>query len=236
MFDSPTVAPLAVEDRGHSGPTAASVRSRRPWRDDFVVQATRFLQRIDLAQALAMAGAVKGYWHPTGFMAFHTRWSFEGMPVRVHCWPRGARPVEDRHPPLHDHMWPLASKVLTGTYSETVYALDDVPDGEYAHYSVEYHTRDDATVFDDRRRCQALPVVTSVCVPGEVHHLEAGVFHETTIPESQRVVTVMVTGQREMDSCSLVGLPGFPTRRRVRRSVTPAELARAIDGLPASSR
>ena len=228
MFDSLTGLAPGVEAPADYAGIAPDPGVRR---HTFELRATRFLRSFVLSEALDLARSVQGFWHPTGFMAFHTPLRFGTMPVRVHCWPRGARPVEDRHPELHNHMWGLASKVLAGTYSETVYALERAPDGEYAHYAVDYHGRDDATVVDDGHRYRVRTVTTRKYTPGEVHKLGVGVFHETTIPETECVVTVMVTGPREIDSCSLVGRPGFPPGRRARRPVTPDEFERAVGDL-----
>ena len=125
----------------------------------------------------------------------------------------------------------MASKVLAGTYAETVYGLDSVPGGRHTVYTIEYRTSEDSTIVDSGRRVDALPLIKSVSRPGEVHHLLAGAFHETTIPTSERVVTVMVTGRPEIASCAIVGPPGYRPGRQVREPVTAAQFELAVGDL-----
>lgn len=55
--------------------------------------------------------------------------------------------------------------------------------------------------------------------PGSMHGVDAGLWHETTISESERVATVMVTGRPQLRAPELAGPPGFPGGRLARRAV-----------------
>ncbi len=210
------------------GSTSAEVYDR------FVLRASRFLRTFTVAEALDLAREVPGYWHPTGFMVFRIPLCFGNVPVRVHCWPAGARQARVDHPPVHNHMWPLLSKVLTGSYAETVYALDESPEGDHSRYDVMYHGTNDQTVVEDPRRFDLFPIANAARGPGETHRLPAGVFHETTIPGRETVVTIMVCGEPELATCALVGRPGLRIGRQRRRPVTRAEFDSAVRDLPVS--
>src|SRR5258708_25237108 len=109
---------------GLSGFGAAARQELRGWTIE------RVMDEVSLCE---------GFWHPTGFAVFHTEQLFEGTPIRVHCWIPGVRPSEPLHPPIHTHVWPLASLVVFGTYREIVYKLEDDRDGPICGYSAAYH-------------------------------------------------------------------------------------------------
>ncbi len=187
---------------------------------DFVERAEAFLSAWELDYAIRHINPDKLMWHPTGFMALHTTARFEGMPVRMHFWPRGNRPIDPAHPPIHNHVWPLAGLVVTGTYSEAIYQLEESETGPLACYKVNYHSRDDSTVRADALRYRVDQRDFYSYQAGEIHSVAAGTWHETVISSSDRVITVMVTGQQRLAAPHLVGPPGFVSGRRTRLQVT----------------
>lgn len=184
----------------------------------FLARAEAFLTEWTLTDALSEAAhAGLGHWHPTGFVVFKTAIKFGDMPVRVHCWPAEDRRGDPDHPPLHTHMWPLTSKVVLGTYVEATLQLEPSEAGPIRKYMVTYESEDQSTISPTAGRFEVIEYeVEHYCV-GQTHHLAAGSWHQTLIPDGSPVVTVMVTGPSHFDKPRIAGpaeLPEF-TRRRI---------------------
>lgn len=198
-------------------------------------EARLYLDGWSLDRALSAIAGVEGGWHPTGFMVFHTQSEFQGMPVRVHLWPRRLRPVEAGHPPIHRHMWPLWAKVLTGTYSEAKYEFDDADAatgvGTHHKYIVEYHSREDATISRATTDLVLVERVRAHYPTGSVHHATAEEWHETLIAPEDLVVTVMVTGRPGLAPALLAGGDLGTRTRRVRERVTAEQLRSVVKEL-----
>lgn len=185
----------------------------------FTERASTFLGDWSQSDAIAAIRGRQGHWHPTGFAVFQLGETFEAMPVRVHCWLKSERPVEHLHPPLHTHVWPLAGKVMMGKYVETIYDLTPTSDGGLRLYSVDYHSRDDASVAETGSSVAAASSAQRSYEAGEIHTVQEGVWHETQIPTGAIVVTVMVTGRAVLDRPWLAGPPGYVGGRSVRAPV-----------------
>jgi hypothetical protein len=117
-------------------------------------------------------------------------------------------------------MWPLAAKILAGPYAETVYEFAEMAEGDLVRYEVEYHSRDVATVRASDVRLRVVSSVNTTYTAGDIHYVDAGVWHETTIADAVTVVTVMVTGRPQLDSPMLAGPPGFTSGPRSREPVS----------------
>jgi hypothetical protein len=204
---------------------------------DFVQTARVELEQWDLTRGVLAASGAEAYWHPTGFMVFRLKAMFGNRPVRLHVWPLGPRPIEPAHPMIHTHMWPLAGKVLCGTYTERVVQMEEDPQGPLTLFDVTYHDRDSATVIPrDSKLAIAAEAYRSYEV-GQVHTLASGEWHETQIPETTMTATVLLSGNDELDGPSLAGAGafegGYAARQRV--SHTDAEEAlRRLTGVAAS--
>jgi hypothetical protein len=185
---------------------------------EFLSRAEAFLAEWTLKDALAAATrAGPGHWHPTGFVVFKTAIRFGDMPVRIHCWPAEDRRGDPDHPPLHTHMWPLASKVVLGTYVEATLQLEPSAAGPIRKYVVTYESEHQSTISPVAGQFEVAEYKVERYETGQIHHLPEGAWHQTLIPQHSCVVTVMVTGPAHLDEPRIAGpaeLPEF-TRRRV---------------------
>lgn len=71
---------------------------------------------------------------------------------------------------------------MLGVYSETVYEIVPLPDGEIRTFSVQYHDRNHSTIRQLPGRHTIASSSVGIYQVGEIHALEAGDWHETTVP------------------------------------------------------
>ena len=67
--------------------------------------------------------SLESRWHPNGFAVFHLNDHHELGNLRLHIWPDTARVNRPGGAPIHTHAWHLCSRVLSGTYTETIYEI-----------------------------------------------------------------------------------------------------------------
>lgn len=65
--------------------------------------------------------SLEARWHPNGFAVFHIHEDHDLGNLRLHIWPDTARVNRPGGAPIHTHAWHLCSRVLSGTYTETIY-------------------------------------------------------------------------------------------------------------------
>lgn len=181
----------------------------------FIAAAQQTLHHWDLVAAIATAQSTEGFWHPNGFMVFHTP-TPPALHVRVHIWPAHNQRPRPGHPPIHTHVWDLASKIVHGRYRETVHHLQIDSSGPLTRFTVDYHTRDDATVTAEATKLRALASITNTYDVGDIHTLASGQWHESTIDPTEDAVTVMVTGEPQLPHPHLAGPATRSTERHTR--------------------
>jgi hypothetical protein len=146
--------------------------------------ALRALERVR-----AQPGSVKAIWHPLGFMDLEL--SSDGRTTtRIHIW-AGFPPASDVAAlTVHRHDWHLESLVLCGAVRNTVFDVADDETGGDRVYTIEYD--------GDVNRLIASGRVVRTCVAGvdeiqagQSYALEAGLFHELTLPGSGVTATVV---------------------------------------------
>lgn len=147
-----------------------------------------------LNNAIDRLSSLECRWHPNGFAVFPISDDHELGSLRLHIWPDSSRITRPDDAPIHTHVWHLCSRILVGTYTETLYEKSGAESTESAEYysaTIDYlHDKDtvtaSSTVF-------LKPVTTTQDRRGDFHTVPADVPHETHIAEGSFVATLMIT-------------------------------------------
>ncbi|MDT9409728.1 hypothetical protein [Corynebacterium rouxii] len=133
-------------------------------------------------------------WHPNGFAVFHIHEDHDLGNLRLHIWPDTARVNRPGGAPIHTHAWHLCSRVLSGTYTETIY--EEVNSGTGS--GKRYH-RGTINYLEDRNSITnsgdslLRPAFKMKATERKYHEVLAGVPHETYISEGEFTATILIT-------------------------------------------
>lgn len=163
-------------------------------------------------------------WHPKGFAVFHIDDNHPLGKLRLHIWPDSDRVTRSDDAPIHTHVWHLCSRILTGTYSETLYEKSgvDVHDAR-AYYSADIDYLIDKDSFTASRKAFLKPVATTRNTHGEFHEVEANVPHETLIAEKSFVATLLLTSLPVSDQATMYSPTPIPASTYDRPALTDDE-------------
>lgn len=138
--------------------------------------------------------SLEGRWHPNGFAVFHLDDDHELGNLRLHIWPENLRVVRPDSAPIHTHAWNLCSRILAGSYTETIYeeaSLGMVEAGYYSSATINYLT--DKNTILDPSTALLRPTAKIQAGSGDYHEIAAGVPHETHIPIGTFTATILFT-------------------------------------------
>jgi hypothetical protein len=194
--------------------------------------------------------ALRGHWHPTGFMVFPLGAHPDYGTLRLHIWPAGIRhriiqgrgdlgAIHDGD--IHNHAWNIASLVLT-IYHDHIYevarlmcpgeavVLDD-PE-VFRKFSVSYHPGNYQTLVTDGSHVRARTTRRRALCGGTLHTIAAGDYHAPVVPTSAIGATLVFSSPRVMNAGPdvLIGGVGGAVEG-VRRSVVRDEAQEARDQL-----
>lgn len=165
-----------------------------------------------------------GFWHPAGFAIWNVSRVTDLGFIRLHIWPDSGRVSRPWGPRIHRHAWHLASMVLTGTYRDTLYedseAQQDPPLWQaMVSYQIDVLPSGGRSLIALRA-----PVYVRVFEPRDVaapefHHIPAGVFHETVIPDTDFVATLVLLGEQKGPVTLALEEERFPPRSHDREPV-----------------
>ena len=144
--------------------------------------------------AVEKFSSLEARWHPTGFAVFHIDSSYGLGDLRLHIWPAGERVVRPAGAPIHTHAWHLCSRILAGTYTETIYeeSMPGAPGANcYQSGNINYLVDKDSVVSGDKALLR--PKTTTRSVSGDFHMVPADVPHETFIDQDSFVATLLMT-------------------------------------------
>lgn len=142
---------------------------------------------------------VSGRWNPGGFIVFPLGMHDDLGSLRLHVWPKGMSRESDNGPNIHNHAWLLASQVLTGTYTDTIYNVRPSGDIEQATEEDEplrlyRRTRDEIgrdVLVTDGAAVTPLPVEDRRVSAGGTHTIDRDIYHLTTIPDDELAATLV---------------------------------------------
>lgn len=145
--------------------------------------------------------SLEGRWHPNGFAVFHLDDDHELGNLRLHIWPDTLRVNRPEGAPIHTHAWNLCSRILTGTYIETLYkeATPEMVGAEH-YYSATINYLVDKNSILDPSTARLRPTVKIEAASGDHHEVAAGVPHETHIPTGIFTATLLFTSPPLLDT------------------------------------
>ena len=174
--------------------------------EEFVATSTRVLDtaHAGLLDALASVDPQPGVWHPTGFAIWRLRTLPNGITLRLHVWPSHGRHVRDWGPQIHAHGWHLASRVLTGTYRDRLFRVSDTTTlasgvRPMNGYEVSHLDGGISEIIPNCEEVYVEAAESRVVLAGEAHFIHHGIFHETSIPATDLVATLIAMGPMVTD-------------------------------------
>lgn len=145
-------------------------------------------------QGFEQLSSLESRWHPNGFAVFHLNDHHELGNLRLHIWPDTTRVNRPEGAPIHTHAWHLCSRVLAGTYIETIYGEDSsgtVSAKRYYRGTINY--LEDKNSITDPGSSLLRPTIEVEVTEGKYHEVAAGVPHETCISEGEFTATLLIT-------------------------------------------
>lgn len=144
----------------------------------------------------------EGKWHPLGFMAYRLGNIAAFGTLRLHIWPAGLRKDSPRGPKIHDHAWHLSSLVMSGTYTDEIYEVEEVERPVFSEddrreqgllrvYRPKF-TETSASLDTDGSCAIATPTERRRFEAGLTHDIPVRVFHLTDIPPTESVTTLLI--------------------------------------------
>lgn len=196
------------------------VRSDHALFNEQVVPILRDLRSEVFDKTVPNLEQFDGQWHPLGFMSFKLGTITDFGTLRLHIWPKDLRRQSPRGPKIHDHAWHLSSLVLSGTYTDTLYEVEEVA-GAYTEtqrnaadllrvYRPKLQTT--STFLDTDGTCaKATPYQTREIPADRTHVIPVHTFHTTDVPTAIFAATLMIESPRYNDStCILMDTPVGP--------------------------
>lgn len=181
------------------------------------------------------ARARGGVWHSNGFVVCTldaADWGItDGGALRLHLWPAGERVRLASNPPVHDHVWDLASRVIVGRLHERRYEIENDPDGRYEPYWARYGKGRDSVLEPSGRRVRLVRTETIAHEAGSIYTLEAHRLHSSHARRGQLTATLMRTGPVSDESPRVIANAGRPPLGYTRPVVEPARLNELLDEL-----
>jgi len=168
-------------------------------------------------------------WNPGGFMVFPLGLHDELGSLRLHVWAAGVPRQTDQGPNIHEHGWHLSSKIIAGPYTDNLYKLDQAAlldsetlvneDGLLGLYMTRRNAEGQDSLITDGTLVRPKLIAERSVPEAEVHHIEAGVYHLTTIPLEQLVATLVVDSPAFVESTGVLLASTKPQIARNRRMV-----------------
>lgn len=152
-------------------------------------------------RGLEQLASLEARWHPNGFAVFHLDDHHELGNLRLHIWPDTLRVTRPDGAPIHTHAWNLCSRILTGTYTETIYEevnLGIVDAGHYYSATINYLVDKNSILGPSTALLK--PTVKIQAASGDHHEIAAGVPHETDIPTGIFTATLLFTSSPVLDT------------------------------------
>ena len=152
----------------------------------------------------------EGRWHPAAYMVYALGAHATLGSLRLHIWPRDLRIREQREEgdikDVHDHVLHIASLVVKGTYSDDIYHVQNrganVSDEELAErgllrvFTPPQGVSGSDAMTTDGRVVSVRKSAERIIKGGDMHTIEAGVFHAPTIPEDRLAATLSFSSHR----------------------------------------
>jgi hypothetical protein len=145
-----------------------------------------------------------GRWHPSGFLIYQLGIIPDLGMLRLHAWPAFVRKSLDKGDTIHDHAWHIASVVLKGCYSDTIFQIDHEPDDTerpnlLTLFDTNYIKTGSQILQPKEGNVVATPIQKRSIPEGSVHTIKPGVFHQPTIDRASSTVTLVLASFRALE-------------------------------------
>ena len=150
----------------------------------------------------------------------------DGDSLRLHIWPEGQRISSPVGPHIHNHAWQLSSLVLAGTYTDTIYSVENgavmIDEGHRAQtrklreFRLDYLPDGSDALVTDGTCYDAVPMEQRNIPAGNIHTIKDGLFHLPIIPLNTTVATLV------LDTPAL----GYPTTVLIDSDMRPIQTPR----------
>lgn len=158
---------------------------------------------IVLKEIIPKLETYSGRWNPGGFMVFPLGLHDTLGSLRLHIWPAGFPRVSQQGPNIHNHAWHLASRILVGLYTDTLYMLEPQPSfdptdsnlalqGLSRLFTTRRSDNGQDNLIQDGALVRPIPFLDRSITAGKTHTIEAGVYHITTIPSTALAATLVL--------------------------------------------
>jgi hypothetical protein len=207
-------------------------------------RADTFLNEIAstvLTNVREIVSSIKGKWNPGGFMVFPLGLTEDACSVRFHVWPQGMDRKTDQGPNPHNHSLHLSSRIMIGQYSDYILDVKSLKNESgseadalkendvYGLYSTHRTPGGKDILKTDGSLVRAIPRVSRNLRQGETHHIEAGEYHLSAVPQEILAATLVLDTPSFRESSDLLLKSIEPEILRVRRSLEEAQIHMAMD-------
>lgn len=168
--------------------------------------------------------SLKSHWHPNGFAVFPINTHHKLGNLRLHIWPDATRTTRPNAAPIHTHVWHLCSRILVGTYTETLYEKPEEKSlgvDQYHSATIDYLNDKDSVTASHPTFLR--PIHTSQSNSGDFHTVPADVPHETHIAEGSFVATLMLSSHPVSKKVTMYSPVKIPTSNYARPVLTPEQ-------------
>ncbi len=182
--------------------------------------------------------------HSMGESPWLSEASAEDM-LRLHVWPKNLRKPFADQPRTHSHSFWLTSQTLGGSYVDGIFAASSTPQhtnapashrndtgfgtDPYGLLDVCYVNPDLAELVPNGETAFVSARGTRHRTPGNFHHMPAGVFHRTEIPDDEFCMTLLVTSAERSGTDQIIQDIDRVAQMIPRAPITSADLAHILD-------
>lgn len=132
-------------------------------------------------------------WHALGFV--HCKLAtFSNGTLRLHIWPSQERHVQEQQYKIHDHIFSLTSYVVCGSIKNEIYKVE-LASKKLAStqcYEIEY-VKDGAKLRATGNYYNEIKLSDSLINSGQHYTVVSGYLHQSSVPKSTLVVTLVAT-------------------------------------------
>lgn len=166
---------------------------------------------VEIARRLSSdGGSLSATWHPLGFLRLEFAADSAGQRYVFHHWPIDFRSTQEPAWMVHQHVWPFASRVLSGALIDSQFEAVDRPSTENG---VRYLTVVQPTQSQLRTTHEPLHLretkASRKCA-GDAYDVQITRFHLTDVPLGEECLTLGRIGARMREFSQVLGPPDGP--------------------------
>ena len=124
----------------------------------------------------------------------------------MHIWPSQERHSQEQQHKIHDHIFSLTSYVICGSIKNEIYRIQNVPKklATSQCYNVKYK-ENSAELIATGKYYNEIKFSETVVGTGEHYTVLSGDLHQSAVPKSSFVVTLVATYDHNFSAPRLLG-------------------------------